>query len=107
MEDFARLVLDLIVYVIVGGIASWVYYGYKKKALIGGFFGGAFIATVGAIVVTLLSTIYDWFSNLVIWLMIPKINGEFYFRVNLITATLGALLFVSILNRINQKRDRH
>ena len=106
MEIYIRLFLDLLVYIIIGCIASWVYYFYKHKALIGGFWGGALIGTIGAIVITLLSTIYDWFTTFIIWLMIPKINGDFYFRVNLITAIIGGLLFVSILNRINHKRDR-
>ncbi len=105
-QEFYHIILGLLVYVGIGVLVSWFYYYYRRKALLGGFLGGIFIGGVGAVIVTWFATIYDWFATAVVWLMIPKINGEFYFRVNIITAVIGAFLFISILNRINHNRDR-
>ena len=72
----------------------------------GGFSGGLVIGIIGAILITLLATIHDWFTRLVIWLMLPKISPDFHFRVNIITALIGAFIFLEILNRINHNRER-
>ena len=101
-----HIVLDLLVYTLIAALASWFYYSYRQRALIGGFWGGLMVGVVGAVITTLLFTVYDWFTRLFIWLMVPKIGGDFHFRVNIVTAMIGAFLFVSILNRINHNRDR-
>ena len=101
-----HIVLDLLVNTLIAAFASWFYYSHKQRALIGGFWAGLMVGVVGAVVITLLAGIYDWFARLFIWLMIPKIGGNFYFRVNIITAVIGAFLFVAILNRINHNRSR-
>ncbi len=106
LQELYHIILDLLVYTILGACAAWYYYYYKGKALPGGFWGGLSIGAVGAVMVTLVSNIYDWFTRSVIWLMIPKISGDFHFRVNIIAALIGAFLFVSILNRINHNSDR-
>ena len=106
MGNVLYILLDFIIYLLIASCATIYYYSYRKKALVGGIWGGLLIGTIGAVLATLVSTIYDWFTRLVIWLMIPKINGEFYFRVNIIAATIGAFIFVAILNIINHNRDR-
>ena len=80
-----HIILDLLVYTLIAALASWFYYSYRQRALIGGFWGGLLVGIVGAVIITLLSNISDWFTRLFIWLMVPKIGGDFYFRVNIIT----------------------
>ena len=106
MKEFSQIVLSLFVYILVAGAASSYYYHFDRKALLGGFWGGLLVGIIGAVIITLLCNINDWFVGVVYWLMVPKINGEFYFRVNIISAVIGAFLFVAILNLINHKRER-
>lgn len=103
---FPSVFTDFLVYIAVGFLIAYYFYGPKRKALLGGLWGGAFIGTVGAVIVGMLGQIEDWFIRLVTWLMLPKIGDFLLFRVNLITAVAGAFLFVYILNQINHDRTR-
>lgn len=109
MESLAivlRQLADFVVYGISGLAAAYYYYNYKKKELPGGFWGAAVVAIIGAVLVTMLAGLEAWFIRLVSWLMQPKFGDVLLVRVNLITAIIGAFLFVYILNRINQNRTR-
>ena len=101
-----ELILDFIVYVMVGAAASYYYYGIRKKEILGGFWVGVAIGTAGAVIIGVLTGIDAWFIRLINWLMQPKFGDQFFFRVNLIAALIGSLFFVYILNRINHDRDR-
>jgi uncharacterized membrane protein YeaQ/YmgE (transglycosylase-associated protein family) len=109
MESLAivlRQLADFVVYGISGLAAAYYYYTHQKKELPGGFWGAAFVAIIGAVLVTMLAGLEAWFIRLVSWLMQPKFGDVLLVRVNLITAVIGAFLFVYILNRINQNRTR-
>ena len=106
MQGLYHIFIDLLVYAVIAGSVAWYYYYYLKRSLIGGFWIGMIIGIGGAVIVTYISTIYDWFTTLIIFLMIPKIGGDFYFRVNIIAAIIGAFLFVYILNLINHNKSR-
>jgi len=101
-----QIILDILVYGCTGMLASWFYYARRRRDLLGGFWGGAIIGTVGAVLITMLTGIEAWFLRLVNWLMKPTIGEHLLFRVNLIAAVVGAFLFVYILNRINHDRER-
>ena len=103
MQELYHTVLDLLVYATIASFCAWYYYFYRAKPLLGGFWGACAVAGVGAVVAVLFANVSNWFQTLVIWLMIPKINGELYFRINIIAAFLGALLFLHILKRIHSK----
>lgn len=100
------ILLDIAVYAAIAAIAAWFYYYYQRRDLLGGFWGALAIALIGAVLVTWISNFNDWFVNLVYWLMRPKFGTDLLVRVNLIAAAIGAFLFVYILNRINQNKER-
>lgn len=105
MEKYVSLILDVIVYVLAGALASWYYFHRRRKDLLGGFWGGAVIGTVGSVIIAFFAG--TWFIEVVTGLMNPKPLFEgVYVRVNLITALIGAFAFVYILNRINHDRSR-
>ena len=95
----------MILFGLTGGLASWYYYHRKRKELLGGFWGGAAVGVLGAIIITFVS--HTWFIELLNWMMHPKkIFGGIQLRVNLLTAGAGAFLFVYIMNRINHDKVR-
>lgn len=95
-----------LVYAAVGAAVAWYFYYFRRRELIGGFWVAMILATVGAVLFTTLASIKSWFANLVYWLMLPKYEETLLAPVNLITALIGAVLFVYILNRINHDRER-
>lgn len=103
---FFDVVFDFMVYGVAGAGAAYFYFSYKKKELLGGFWGGMVIGTIGAILTSMITGIDAWFIKVVAWLMQPKWDEVLLVRVNLITAAVGAFLFVYVLNRINHNRDR-
>lgn len=103
---FLEILLDLAVYLLAGVAASYYFYEKRRRELLGGFWGGALIGTLGAVIVHLLTNIQGWFIRIVNWLMQPKIGDALIFRVNLITAAVGGFIFVFVLNRINHNRER-
>jgi hypothetical protein len=106
MELYPNIFFDLLVYFITGLIIAYYYYHFRRKDLLGGFWGGVAIGTLGAVLISVLTSFDSWFIRSVTWLMQPKIGDRFLFRVNLITAVFGAILFIYILNRINHNKDR-
>lgn len=104
---FPNVLSDMLVYLLAGMIAAYYYYEHRKRALLGGFWGGVLIGWVGAVLISMLAGLEAWFIRIITWLMQPKIGEILLFRVNLITAIIGSFLFVYILNRINHDRGRH
>ena len=105
-DIFPNVITDFIVYLLVGLVSAYYFYEYRKRDLLGGLWGGAFIGMVGAVLVSMLGQFEDWFIRLVTWLMLPKLGDNLLFRVNLITAMIGSFVFVYILNQINHDRTR-
>ncbi len=107
VEELLRLALDTLVYCAAGGLAAYFYYVRWRRDMLGGFWGAAVIATIGAVLIVKLATIFDhWFYRLVVFLMQPKWSDTTIFRVNLIAAAAGAFIFLYILNRINHDKER-
>ncbi len=104
--EYIHIPLDILVNVLAGMLASWYYYQKKRRELLGGFWGGAIIGTIGAVLIQMLTSFEQWFLRLVNWLMKPSIGEFLLFRVNLISTIVGAFIFVYILNRINHDRER-
>ena len=104
--EFYQFLLDMGLYLLISALFTCYFYYYKRKDLVGGFIGGFFVSLIGAIIITMFASFRDWFSKVVVWLLSPHLFGEFYFRVNLLTAAIGAFLFLFILNHINHDRDR-
>ncbi len=106
MELYPHILLDLLVYFSTGLLIAYYYYHFRRKELLGGFWGAVAIGTIGAVLVSMLASFDSWFIRIATWLMQPKIGDRFLFRVNLITAVFGSFLFLYILNRINHNKDR-
>ncbi len=105
MKTFLSYILDILVYGLTGAAASYYFFNHKRRELLGGFWGGAVIGVVGAVIITWLSG--TWFIDVVTWMMNTKFLAEgVAVRVNLIAAIVGAFVFVYILNRINHNRER-
>ena len=105
-SEILRQLIDFVVYALCGLAAAYYYYHYHKKDLPGGFWTATLVAIIGAVLLTMVAGLDAWFRRFVTWLMQPKFGDELLVRVNLITAVIGAFLFVYILNRINQNRTR-
>lgn len=109
MESFTsilRLIGEFFVYAVSGLAAAYYFYYHKQKDLPGGFWVATLIAVIGSVLVVMLTGIDSWFMRIVSWLMTPKFDDVLLVRINIITAVLGAFLFVFILNKINQNRTR-
>lgn len=106
LMQILELFMDLFIYILAGMAASWFYFAKKRRELLGGFWGGTVIGTIGAVMISMLTAINGWFIELVTWLMKPKFGSDLIFRVNLIAAVAGSFIFVYILNRINHNRER-
>lgn len=108
MEDFLfqvlQYLLEILVYAIISFLSAWYFFVYKRKALPGKLIGSWIIAFIGAVFFTLLSG--AWFIQVVNWLMSPKFGDDFFIRVNLITAMIGAMTFLWIYNYVNHDRER-
>lgn len=101
------ILLDLLVYGLTGAVAAWYFYHRRRRELLGGFWGGAAIGTLGAILIHMVTNQEGWLIEFLNWLMKPKKWGDVtLIKVNLISAIAGAFLFVYILNRINHDRER-
>ncbi|PKL31812.1 MAG: hypothetical protein CVV45_15045, partial [Spirochaetae bacterium HGW-Spirochaetae-10] len=79
-----------------GLAAAYYYYTHQKKELPGGFWGAAFVAIIGAVLITMLAGLEAWFIRLVSWLMQPKFGDVLLVRVNLITAVIGAFPWAKV-----------
>jgi len=94
-------IVDSIIYLVLGAAVSWFYFYFKRLDLIGGFIGGFFVALIGAILGVFISqkppvsTIIDFLQN-----------GLKISNVNLITASIGAILAIWVLSKLNQGRIR-
>jgi uncharacterized membrane protein YeaQ/YmgE (transglycosylase-associated protein family) len=106
LESLLRTLVEFIVYGLSGIAAAYYYYIYRHKDFPGGFWAVAVIGVIGAVLVTMIAGLDAWFIRLVSWLMQPKFGESLLVRVNLLTALIGAFLFVYILNQINQNRTR-
>ena len=112
MEYIVTIILDILIYALIGVLASWFFYYHKHKDLLGGFWGGIVIGIVGAVITNMVTgvwilALYDEIVGWVRYLMaIKEISEGISIRVNLLTAIFGAFFFVYIFNRINHNRER-
>lgn len=102
--EIIRFILELLIYALISFSMAWYFYSYKRKDLPGKMVGSSFVAFIGAIIITMLSS--SWFIPVMNWLMNPRIGENFIVRVNILTATLGAFLFLWLYNFVNHDRMR-
>lgn len=95
--------IDIILLVSIASIASWYFYYYLKKDFFGKFLGGAMAAMAGSVILLLLQKPIRY---MIMWLMSPKWGDSQLSRVNLIVASIGALLSLYIFNKINKNKER-
>lgn len=102
----SSIFVDFLGYVLIGSLAAWFFYHYRRRDLLGGFWGGLVIGIVGAILIAWVAGLFNqWFRRFIDWLMSPEF-GSFRISVNMIAALIGAFLFVYILNLINHNKER-
>lgn len=91
------IIIDIIIYLVLGAMLSWYFYYFKRKDLFGGFIGGAIVGLFGAILGNFLSD----YANFII----EKLQRGFN-NVNIITGLLGGFLALYLFNKINHDRIR-
>lgn len=88
----------------VSALLAWYFYYYRKKDLLGKFWGAMLVAAFGALIVFAL--LQDEIRGVIMWLMSPKIGATQLSNVNLIAIFLGGYLGLYIMNRINHNKER-
>lgn len=95
-----QIVIDLLMYLLVGGLLAWLFYYYMRRELLGGFTGGLIVGVLGAILGAFL-------LNKIISAIIYHLqNGLLVSNVNIIAALLGSYVSVYIFNKINHDKRR-
>ncbi len=102
--EILRYVLEILSYSFISLAIAWYFYVHKRKALPGRLIGAWIVGFIGAIIVTLFSG--AWFIPLINWLMSPRFGDNFVIRVNLITAFIGAFIFLWLFNYVNHDKER-
>lgn len=100
-----HVVLDFIVYAVIGAIAAWFYYYYRRRDLLGGFWVALVIGAIGAVIFNVMSLPGNWFVEFINFLMYPK-SEWFEIRINLIVALAGAFVILAVFNHINHDKER-
>ncbi len=94
------VIIDIIMYMVIGGVLSAFFYYWRKRDLLGGYIGGIIIASLGAILG----------SFFLIYIIDPVIrflqNGAYISNVNILSGLIGGYIFLYIFNKINNDRIR-
>lgn len=98
--DFAKYLIDFLVYTALAAVISWFFYYLRRFDLFGGFIGGAIVALIGAILGAFL------LQGILKALVDALQNGLYISNVNLLAAILGGSVAVMLLSRINNGRRR-
>ena len=97
MPAFLRIVIDLLIYIIIGAVMASYFYHWKRKDLFGGYIGGLVVGFIGAIVGGLsLSSLFKF-----ILFYLSKDNS-----VNILSGLVGAFVILYTMNRLNHNRER-
>lgn len=97
--EFAKYIIDFLVYIALGAIVSWFFFYLKRLDLFGGFLGGAVVALIGAILgAFLLGGILNT--------VIDALQAGLGSNVNIIAALVGGAASVMLLSKINNGRKR-
>ena len=93
-----NLLLDIVIYFLLGLFLSWIFYYIKRKDLLGGFAGGLVIGMIGSVLgVLVLSDIVK---------KIIDIMQSMIGNVDVLTGLLTGYLALFIYNKINHDRTR-
>lgn len=95
-----QVIIDIIMYLMIGVAISAFFYYWRKKDILGGFIGGIIIASLGAILG----------SFFLIYIIDPVIrflqNGAFISNVNILSGLIGGYIILYIFNKINHDLSR-
>lgn len=95
-----KVIIDIILYVLLGAGLSWYYFSWRKRDLLGGFAGGLVVGALGSILGAFV------FQTPMKWIIDALQNGLYLGNVNIIAAFAGGFLAMYIFNRINHDRVR-
>jgi len=95
------IVIDIIIYILIGTFTSWIFYYWKKKELIGGFIGGLIVGLIGSIILG--GFLLVQFIELVIDFLQ---KGGYISNVNIISSLIGGYIFLYFYNKISHDRQR-
>jgi len=99
MREILSILLDVTVYLILGGILSWFFYSWKKRDLLGGYIGGLVVGIFGSILgALLLHTPLKYTVD-----FLQKGIGS---NVDILAAICGGYLALYIFNKINHDKPR-
>ena len=97
MPSFLRIIIDILIYIVIGGVMASGFYHLKRKDLFGGYIGGLVVGFIGAIIGGIsLSPVFKF-----ILYYLSKDNS-----VNILSGLVGSFVFLFIMNRLNHNRER-
>src|SRR5688572_3805988 len=95
-----KVLLDIIIYILLSALLSWIFYYWKRKDLLGGFVGGVIVGLLGSILGAFL---LSWGVQ---WLLDILQQGFYISNVNVVASLLGGYLALYIFNKINHDKIR-
>ena len=99
MREILLIILDIGVYLILGGILSWFFYSWKKRDLLGGIIGGLVVGIFGSILGALL-------LHSLIKYAIDFLQKGMGSNVDIVAAMVGGYIALYIFNKINHDKPR-
>ncbi|MDH5719680.1 MAG: hypothetical protein OEZ13_03570 [Spirochaetia bacterium] len=99
MKEILSIIIDVGVYLILGGILSWLFYSWKRKDLLGGFIGGLVVGIFGSILGALLLHRPLKYS-------IDFLQKGLGSNVDILAAIFGGYIALYIFNKINHDKQR-
>ena len=90
-----NIIVDTIVYLIVGAGLGWFFYYWLRKDLIGKFMGASLVGLLGCILGSFL------LSDILKWLLSFHISN-----VNILASIIGGYTLLHLCNLFNHDRER-
>ncbi|MCL2154514.1 MAG: hypothetical protein FWH53_02495 [Leptospirales bacterium] len=98
---FLNIVKVIILYLVLGALASAYFYHLKRKDLFGGFIGGLVVGVIGALIGGfILDMLFTDIVTKILLFLSEKVG------VNLIAGFIGAYAALYIMNRLNHNKER-
>lgn len=94
------VVIDILVYIILGAGLSWLFYYSKRKDLLGGYTGGVIVGILGAVLGVFL------IKEPIRWILDFLQSGLYISNVDVLAGVMGGYAALFIFNKINHDRTR-
>lgn len=101
VRQFLMILKAIGIYLSLGALVSFIFYGIKRRDLFGGYIGGLIVGVIGALVGGfILDRIFYDITVIVLEFLARDIG------VNVIAGFIGAYLALYIMNKLNHDKER-